>query len=73
MICLCDLAPNTNGGVWIVDPGGAPGLGSGTHPPGHLKISASYCNEVMLKSERSDTKVIPSDSSCNMVEWGIPI
>ena len=63
----CDLEPNTNGGVGIVDPGEAAGLGSGTHPHGNLKLSAYCCNEVVLKSARSDTKVIHFDCSCNMV------
>ena len=35
---FCDLAPNTNGGVGIVAPAGAPGLGSSTHPPRCLKL-----------------------------------
>ena len=35
-IHFCDLAPNTNGGVGIVAPAGAPGLGSSMRPPGHL-------------------------------------
>ena len=57
----CDFAPKVDGGNGIVAPPAAPGVKSGTLPPGLLKLLLILEIESSSKSARSSGASISSD------------